>query len=302
MENPEGKSPSTPQPSSENDPSLASVRARETRPFSRTGYLIGTALVTIGLAVLLANQLRTGWLALVIFPVIGLMLLVSGIVSRKLAFIIPGSLITFLGAGALLAAGPWMEEWPQRIGMLLIAFAMGWAAITLLSALFTSHLAWWALIPFGVLISMGLCFLWSALRLVDFVLFGVTSVGLVLLGTGIYTRLFGLIIPGSLLLGIGPGIFLAWGTPTPVNGLVQTGIMLVWFSLGWGLITLFSRVITDRFTWWPLIPAGVLIAVGWGLYIGGNSGEALSFIGNTGSIGLIIFGLYLLLLRRGIHR
>jgi hypothetical protein len=42
--------------------------------------------------------------------------------------------------------------------------------------------------------------------------------------------------------------------------------------------------------------------VGWGLYIGGNPGNALSFIGNTGSIGLIVFGIYLLLMRRGFHQ
>lgn len=268
----------------------------------RNGYLAGAALVTIGLAILLANQMRTGWLALVVFPVVGLMLIVSGVISRRLVYIIPGALTGFLGAGLLLFAGPWLPGWQAKIGGLLVCFALGWAAITLLSALFTPTLAWWALIPFGIILSMGLCFLWTPLRLLDFVLYGVTSLGLVLLGSGIYTRLFGLIIPGSLLLGIGPGVYVAWGTQTGSNGLVQTGIMLVWFSLGWGLITLFSRVITVKFTWWPLIPAGVLLAVGWGLYIGGNSRQALSFIGNTGSIGLIIFGLYLLLLRRGIHR
>jgi hypothetical protein len=46
----------------------------------------------------------------------------------------------------------------------------------------------------------------------------------------------------------------------------------------------------------------VLAMVGWGLYIGGNPGSALSFIGNTGSLGLIIVGAYLLLLRRSIRK
>jgi len=293
-------------PTPSDEPADTANSASRTGPritgMHRSGYLAGAMLETIGLVILLANQMHTGWLALIVFPVVGLMLIVSGVISRRLVFLIPGALIAFLGAGGLLAAGPWLPEWPDKVGGLLICFALSWAAITLLSALFTSYLAWWALIPFGVILSLGLCFLWTPLRLLDFVLYGVTSVGLVLLGSGIYTRLFGLIIPGSLLLGIGPGVYVAWGTQTATNGLVQTGIMLVWFSLGWGLITLFSRVITVKFTWWPLIPAGVLLAVGWGLYIGGNSGQALSFIGNTGSIGLIIFGLYLLLLRRGIHR
>jgi hypothetical protein len=58
------------------------------------------------------------------------------------------------------------------------------------------------------------------------------------------------------------------------------------------------RVASEKFVWWPLIPGGLLAVVGWGLYIGGDPGNALAFIGNTGSIGLIIFGVYLLLLRR----
>jgi hypothetical protein len=78
--------------------------------------------------------------------------------------------------------------------------------------------------------------------------------------------------------------------------------MLVWFALGWMLITVFSRVITTRFVWWPLIPGGILGVVGWGLYIGGNPSNALTFISNTGSIAMIIIGAYLLLLRQGIHR
>jgi len=76
----------------------------------------------------------------------------------------------------------------------------------------------------------------------------------------------------------------------------------VCFALGWGLIILFSRVTTQKFIWWPLIPGGLLAVVGWGLYIGGDPHNAVSFIGNTGSIGVIIFGLYLLLLRKGIQK
>jgi len=77
---------------------------------------------------------------------------------------------------------------------------------------------------------------------------------------------------------------------------------LVVFSLGWGLLILFGRMLTARFVWWPLIPGGIFAVVGWGLYIGGDPGNAMSFIANTGSIGLIIFGLYLLLMRKSIHR
>jgi hypothetical protein len=97
------------------------------------------------------------------------------------------------------------------------------------------------------------------------------------------------------------GVYFAWSTPEVGNSLVHTGIMLVWFALGWALITLSGRILVHKFIWWPLIPGGILAMVGCGLYIGGDPGNALNFISNTGSIGLMIFGLYLLLMRKGIH-
>jgi hypothetical protein len=111
-----------------------------------------------------------------------------------------------------------------------------------------------------------------------------------------------LIIPGCLLVGIGPGVSIAWTGISGINPLANTGTMLVWIAFGWGLITLFSKAVIEKFVWWPLIPGGILAMVGAGLYIGGNPGNAVNFIGNTGSIVMIIFGLYLLLMRRGIRR
>ena len=42
--------------------------------------------------------------------------------------------------------------------------------------------------------------------------------------------------------------------------------------------------------------------VGLGLYIGGNPDNALGFVQNTGSIGLILFGVYLILLKYGMKK
>ena len=128
------------------------------------------------------------------------------------------------------------------------------------------------------------------------------GIGIALLGSGLHWKLFGLIIPGCLLIGISPGLYFAWGNSNVESGLVNTGIFLVCFALGWGLITVFSKVQTQNFLWWPLIPGGILAMVGWGLYIGGSPANAVGFIGNTGSIGLIIFGIYILLMKRGIQR
>ncbi len=100
----------------------------------------------------------------------------------------------------------------------------------------------------------------------------------------------------------GPGIFYAWRPEAIANGLTQTGIMLVWFAVGWVIIALASRFLFSQVIWWPLIPAGVLAFVGWGLVLGSNELIAKSFIGNSGSIIVILIGLYLLLLRKDIHK
>ena len=189
-----------------------------------------------------------------------------------------------------------------RIGIILVGFGMGWFLITLLSIFILHRIAWWTFLPAGTLGSLGFCLVLSPVRLIDFVLYLGIGIGLPLLVWGIFRHILGLIIPGCIVTTVGTGIFMAWQGSGEANSLAQTGVMLVWFAIGWGLITLFSRSLFQKFIWWPLIPGGVFAVVGWGLYIGGNPGNASSFISNTGSVALIIIGLYLLLIRRGIQR
>ena len=270
---------------------------------TRLAAAAGLVLVTAGLLMLLEQYARTGWLGLVVPPAVGAIFLLSGMRFRRLGLIIAGAIITGLGMGVFAALNLLAGRGVQvQVGGLLLCFAVSWLVILLASRFFARRVAWWALVPGGILASAGLCFCFTSLRLVDLALYLTLGVGLSLLVWGIARRIFGLIIPGGLLCGIGPGIYLAWGGSAQPNPLAQTGLMLVWFAFGWGLVILFSRMVTAGFVWWPLIPGGVLAMTGWGLYIGGNPGGAASFIGNTGSIGLIIFGLYLLLMRSGIQR
>ncbi len=264
--------------------------------------IAGILLIFTGAMVLLDSTLKTGWLTLLILPAVGLGFLVGGVRMRRLALLIPGCLVTGLGIGTFLFFARFLQfDWQPRTGWLFLAFGLGWCLIPLLTWALFRRVAWWALITGSIITGLGLTFLSSPLRLTDFALYLGACLGLAFLVWGVSARLFGLIIPGCLLLSIGPGIYAAWTGVAEPNPLSRTGIMLVAFALGWGLITLFSRVITQGFVWWPLIPGGILAMVGWGLYIGGNPENALNFIGNTGSIGLIIFGVYLLLLRRGIQ-
>ncbi|MBI9051585.1 MAG: hypothetical protein JEZ00_19330 [Anaerolineaceae bacterium] len=265
---------------------------------SRPILLVGSILIVLGILLLLSNYMQSYWLLFSAVPFIGMALIIESIRTKNYGLTITGSLISGNSTGVLIFfLTERFLDVPQRAGWLILGVGMSWVMITFLSAVYQGRYPWWPLIP-GVLISSAaLPFLFNQLRLVDFVLYIVTTIGLVMLGSGMMYRIFGLIIPGSILLGIGPSIYLAWGTTYLASGLSKTGGMLVGFALGWAGITFFSRAVTSKFVWWPLIPCGVLATVGWGLYIGGNPGGSLSFIGNTGSMVLILLGIYLLLLQ-----
>lgn len=272
------------------------------QPRKGVSTVAGLSLIATGLVFLGEQYIRTGWLIPVALPLIGAVFLGSMIRQQRLGMIIPGSLVLAGGIGILLALNVYKDEgWARQLGAFILAFSFGWVLIAAVTHFVGGKTAYWALIPAGAIFSLGASFFWGDLSLVNFVFFIVTGFGLVILFAGIYNRLFGLILAGALMVSIGPGIYYGWNREAGPNALAQTGIMLAWFSLGWGLITVLYRAMFHRFIWWPLIPGGILAMVGWGLYIGGNPGNALSFIGNTGSIGLIVFGAYLLLMKRGLR-
>ena len=272
-------------------------------PYPKSTYIIGAIPIGLGLMLLLSQYLKATWITVMLIPSLGIILLSLGLFLKRYGLLISGSLIVGLGMGAVFAFSAMADLSPApRIGIILVGFGMGWFLITLLSIFILHRIAWWTFLPAGTLGSLGFCLVLSPVRLIDFVLYLGIGIGLPLLVWGIFRHILGLIIPGCIVTTVGTGIFMAWQGSGEANSLAQTGVMLVWFAIGWGLITLFSRSLFQKFIWWPLIPGGVFAVVGWGLYIGGNPGNASSFISNTGSVALIIIGLYLLLIRRGIQR
>lgn len=269
----------------------------------RIPVLLGAALLIAGTLVLLEQYLGTGWLTWAAVALTGILFLFEGTRGQILGWLIPGGLLTGAGAGLFMAFHPDATgDFAARMGILLLSVSAGWGLITAGTLPGRGKTAWWPLVPGGIFAALGACLLFSDRSFLAFVLYLVTGLGVILLVWGLFWRLYGLIIPASLLVTIGPGIYIAWATNTAVNPLSKTGLMIAAFSFGWGLIVFFTRVILAKFVWWPLIPGGVMAMVGWGLYIGGDPGGAPSFIANTGSVALIIFGLYLLLLRKSIHR
>ena len=277
--------------------------------------VVGVALILTGGLLFLDRYLKTGWLSLVILPSIGLFLYLWGIKQRRNGLIIAGGLLGGIGAGIVTAWGPSVQlgSGPNigfllaghtlifRIGALALFTAVGFGLVMVTTLAVTYTPTWWGLVPAGVLGGLGACMLFTPMRWTDIVLYLALGTGLPLLFWGLVTQLFGLVIPGCLLVTIGAGMYMAWQPADIGNTLVRTGIMLIWFSLGWALMTAVGRVITHKYIWWPLIPGGILAVAGMGLYIGGDPSRALGFIGNTGSIALMIFGLYLLLMRKSIH-
>jgi hypothetical protein len=125
----------------------------------------------------------------------------------------------------------------------------------------------------------------------------VPTLGLVFTLWGIVVRQVGLLIPGGILSGIGLGIYLVDGPFSALSGDAEAGVFLLAFALGWGLITLLSAFV-ERIHWWPLIPGGILALIGGALLQGGLALEILAWVGKLWPLGLIAFGLYLVLRRK----
>jgi hypothetical protein len=284
---------------------MRSLTEKDTPPSSRFSFATtaGATMIAFGVLILADQYLHTGWLTYAIPLLAGLVLIGRGAATRSLGLVIAGGITTGAGAGILAFFSPGLSITLHRRVTSLVSFvAIGWVLTFWLAWVISNRRAYWSLVAAGVCGALAAWFWISPIRPVDYILYFPTAIGLVLLISGLMYRKLGLIIPGCILVTGGPGIYIAWGRAGDPNGLAQTGTMLVIFALGWGLITVFSRLITSSFIWWPLIPGGVLAMVGWGLYIGGDPHNALNFIGNTGSIGLIIFGIYLLMWRNEIRR
>ncbi len=121
----------------------------------RSQLVWGVVLVSVGLWMLVSNF--TGWELGAALPlVLGLFFLAWGSVSRKVGFLIPGGILTGIGMGAVLLEGPFNGlEGEAAGGLFLLAFALGWALITLTSALFVRKIAWWPLISGGIMAFIG---------------------------------------------------------------------------------------------------------------------------------------------------
>jgi hypothetical protein len=119
--------------------------------------------------------------------------------------------------------------------------------------------------------------------------------GLAFLISGALTRKTGLIIPGGIVGGVGLGILAMNYNPLIANNQPAAGgIFLLGFAAGWLSIPLFTRLFVGCVEWWPLIPGGILAAIG-ALILGGETGLAiLKVLGDYWPVFLIAAGAWVL--------
>ncbi len=141
------------------------------------GWVGGMILIGIGLVALAGQifdiQLSVN-LGLFILPILGAIFVLWGILTRNVGPLIPGGILSGLGLGIILVE---TISWPANVddgGIFLLAFSLGWALITVLTAVFTDKTHWWPLIPGGILALIGLAVLfggafWQALNLMNLV-------------------------------------------------------------------------------------------------------------------------------------
>jgi hypothetical protein len=87
---------------------------------------------------------------------LGLVFLVWGILTHNAGLLIPAGILSGIGTGIVLIEGPLhVVSQQQEGGVFLMAFALGWFSITLLSLLFTHDPQWWPLIPGSILGGIG---------------------------------------------------------------------------------------------------------------------------------------------------
>ena len=142
-----------------NEPAQSKQATESNSDQQDNGYTAGIVLVLIGAVALVSPYVDLG---LLLFAGLGLTFLVWGVVKREVGLIIPGGILSGIGAGVLATA--WLGSDYQNFrdigaAVYLLCFAGGWGLITLFSALFTDETHWWPLIPGGIMAVLGVSML-----------------------------------------------------------------------------------------------------------------------------------------------
>ncbi len=117
-------------------------------------WVTGAILILVGGFLLISQLVDIPNFGDLFLPALGAIFLLWGIFSRNSGLLIPGGILTGIGAGSYL-----MDVLPAsgdgEGGIFLVSLGGGFALITLLSMVFTRDRHLWALIPGGILAVIG---------------------------------------------------------------------------------------------------------------------------------------------------
>ena len=173
-------------PSSSSEPQISSPSAAPDASSTRSRTVGGIVLVIIGLLLLVAQLTDWNILGWVLFPVMAIIFLAWGFLTRRFGLIIPGGIFAGLGLGMFTLVGPLSEGMASlQPGLFLISFAAGWGLISLLSLVTSDRWAWWPLIPGAVIGLTGVALMGGDLGLT---ILNLTSYAwpLILVAIGLY--------------------------------------------------------------------------------------------------------------------
>ena len=115
----------------------------------------GILLVIAGLFMLLNHVVEINIGGGIFFGALGLFFILWGAVNRNAGLLIPGGILTGLSMAVFLVEDANMVPEHYQGGVFVIALAVGFALITLLTRIFTGEAHWWALIVAGILALVG---------------------------------------------------------------------------------------------------------------------------------------------------
>lgn len=121
---------------------------------NRKQVVTGLALMVLGLLALVGQFVELPVMGMLFLPALGLVFVVWGIAVREGGLMVPGGILSGVGIGAYLVQALPLEESADG-GVFLLSLGLGFAAITVLTAVFTDETHWWALWPGAILSLIG---------------------------------------------------------------------------------------------------------------------------------------------------
>ncbi len=154
------------------------------RPANR--WAAGLALMLIGVLMLFGQLRQDAWFGQLVLPALAVIFLVWGIAARHAGPIIPGAILAGVALGTTLEHSlviPGVAD--PGAPIILLSLALGFAAITPLTAAFTCSTQWWGAIVGGLCAVVGVALLVGGAALDVLTVLG-NAWPLVLIALGIY--------------------------------------------------------------------------------------------------------------------